>query len=82
MIGVLAKAEDLCVVKELFELFKTPWELFTPGQEYDVLLVGIDELPTGCDAELILFYGSSELRCDTWAKFAGAINRVAGVAYA
>ena len=45
MIGVIAKAGQVGVVEEFFELFKTPWELYRPGQVYDVIIATADEIP-------------------------------------
>lgn len=33
------------MVEEFFELFKTPWELYRPGQAYDVVIATADEIP-------------------------------------
>jgi peptidoglycan/xylan/chitin deacetylase (PgdA/CDA1 family) len=38
MIGVIADRADHEVVREFFELFKTPWEFYSSQQQYDVLL--------------------------------------------
>lgn len=38
MIGVVADPADSLVVREFFELFKTPWEFCRRGRRYDVLL--------------------------------------------
>ncbi len=38
MIGVIADAADHEIVREFFELFKTPWELYREGRQYEVLL--------------------------------------------
>ena len=39
MIGVLANEEEHEVVREFFELFKTPWETYRSDGQYDVALV-------------------------------------------
>ena len=57
MIGVIARKEEAAVVEEFFQLFKTPWEWFRPGQTYDVVLVSNSELPE-VDASLVVVYGT------------------------
>jgi hypothetical protein len=56
VIGVLAKEQESVVVREFFELFKTPWELFRPDGTYDVVLSTAGD-PV-CRAGLLLVYGS------------------------
>jgi hypothetical protein len=60
VIGVLAKEQEREVVREFFELFKTPWEFVQPNGRYDVVIstVGVDP---GCRAKLLLIYGSEPL---------------------
>jgi hypothetical protein len=63
MIGVVAKAEEQDVVREFFELFKTPWEFRRDGGRYDVLIRtdgAIDHHP----AKLVIVYGSQLGPCD------------------
>jgi hypothetical protein len=48
MIGVVADATELPVAAEFFELFKTPWELYRPGKQYEAVLVS-----NRCDLERI-----------------------------
>ena len=51
MIGVIANSSDECVVREFFELFKTPWEFYRADRRYDVVLCtghsGLSPLPPG-----------------------------------
>ena len=42
MIGVICDPREEAAVRELFELFKTPWALFDPGASYDALIVSGD----------------------------------------
>src|ERR1700740_2384841 len=42
MIGVIADASQHDVVREFFELFKTPWEFYREDQHYEVLLCAGD----------------------------------------
>lgn len=65
MIGVIANPELHAVVREFFELFKTPWEFCRPGFGYDVILCtnakGFEEK----SAPLVLIYSSEKLPFDT-----------------
>jgi peptidoglycan/xylan/chitin deacetylase (PgdA/CDA1 family) len=64
MIGVIAAASEAAVVVEFFELFKTPWEWYRSGKQYQVLLcVGEGELFEN-GAELVLFYAGHKLALD------------------
>ena len=69
MIGVAASVEDLCVAKEFFELFKTPWEPAVPNKQYAVVL-STDGSIENLSAECFLVYHSS----------AQIVDREAGVA--
>ncbi len=57
MIGVIANKDEHSTVVEFFELFKTPWEFWRPGTQYDVLLCSNSTVPEN-DARLLLLYGS------------------------
>src|SRR5438067_7855545 len=57
MIGVLTGDGQDRVVKEFFELFKTPWEYYRPGNKYDVLLCCGTEAIDG-SARLVLVYSA------------------------
>jgi peptidoglycan/xylan/chitin deacetylase (PgdA/CDA1 family) len=63
MIGVIAESEEADVVREFFELFKTPWEFYRRGRRYDVVLCSRDEQidDTG---KLVLFYAGKKTRFD------------------
>ena len=56
MIGVIAKRADASVVRELFELFKTPWEFYRDGSHYDVLLCSGDAQLERPPAPLVITY--------------------------
>ncbi|MBN2323606.1 MAG: hypothetical protein JXQ30_07725 [Spirochaetes bacterium] len=58
MIGVIIEEKDKDVVRELFELFKTPWEFFCRDNKYDVVISMTGE-SSGVNAELVIIYGSS-----------------------
>lgn len=55
MIGVIASPPDYTIVREFFELFKTPWEFYSPGRCYDVLLCSgsVEIPPDGADLTII-----------------------------
>lgn len=57
MIGVIVNTADREIVREFFELFKTPWEFFAPGRQYDVVVSTTGETPD-IQPELLLAYGS------------------------
>jgi hypothetical protein len=62
MIGVIADAEHE-IVREFFELFKTPWEFYRRGRRYDVLICAgggrVDET-----AQLVVFYAGRRAHFD------------------
>ncbi len=57
MIGVIASETEHAVVREFFELFKTPWEFHRPGASYDVLICAHGSVPEN-NATLLLLYGA------------------------
>jgi len=63
MIGVLFQAEDAAAVAEFFELFKTPWEPYVAGREYDVVITTVSEVPE-IDARLLLAFESDKCSLD------------------
>lgn len=38
LIGVIAKNSEEKIIKEFFELFKTPWELYQNGCSYNIII--------------------------------------------
>lgn len=65
MIGVIANPADHNVVREFFELFKTPWEFYRRGAKYDVLLCAGDPVfADGDAAKLVLSYAGRKLEAD------------------
>jgi len=74
VIGVLPKKNEIRAVEEFFQLFKTPWELFRPGEAYDVVLVTGDE-PPELDARLVLIYRSEVTRIDRAAHLSPQARR-------
>jgi hypothetical protein len=68
MIGVIANPSEHAVVREFFELFKTPWEFYRPDRRYEVLLcAGEGDFP-GSAARLIVVYASHEVPFDVAAN--------------
>src|SRR5262249_22577290 len=51
------------VVREFFELFKTPWELYRDDGHYDALICCDTRLPTNL-SKLVLIYGSETRSID------------------
>lgn len=66
MIGVVAQAGEFELVREFFELFKTPWEWYRPDEQYDVVLVaGEDANRRVYQTHLLVLYGGQEIGLDT-----------------
>jgi hypothetical protein len=63
MIGVVAESAEYDVIREFFELFKTPWEFCRPGRRYAILICAGDSQFHG-DGELVVFYGSKRTQFD------------------
>jgi hypothetical protein len=63
MIGVIADPKEHDVVREFFELFKTPWEFHREGEQYDALLCSADSQFDG-GAKLVVFYSGRSTQFD------------------
>jgi hypothetical protein len=63
LIGVIAKPTQQEVVEEFFQLFKTPWEFYRPGQAYDVVIATAEEIPE-LKTGLLLLYGAAAKNID------------------
>jgi hypothetical protein len=57
VIGVAVPAPERDIAAEFFELWKTPWEFFRTGQQYDVVICTSEELPCEAAALLMVFSG-------------------------
>src|SRR4051812_47519138 len=57
MIAVLADEAEHDVVREFFELFKTPWAFYGPTLAHDVLICAGNEIPA-TSARVVLVYGT------------------------
>jgi hypothetical protein len=65
MIGVIADTSDHPVAREFFELFKTPWEFYAPGNQYDVVVcAGKWDNTKEVAAKLVVVYCSEECPAD------------------
>lgn len=62
MLGVIATEAEHNIVREFFELFKTPWEFYENGRHYDVILCSgtQSKLPKGATANLVIVYAGAE----------------------
>jgi hypothetical protein len=58
VIGVICDERERDVVREFFELFKTPWELYRPGRSYEVALVSGAQDTRGLDARVLLVFAA------------------------
>lgn len=74
MIGVISKTSDRSVVRELFELFKTPWEEYRPERSYDVVLMCEAEIIPSPTARLLVHYSTSKSSTDTYVKVGHCID--------
>src|SRR2546430_9910422 len=64
MIGVIPKVDQHVAVAEFFELFKTPWEFYKVGRQYDVVVATAEEIPD-VDTRLLVIYGAESKNVDT-----------------
>jgi len=63
MIGVIAEPAEHDVVREFFELFKTPWEFYREGGKYDVLLHAGD-CNVDAAARLVVVYAARKTKLE------------------
>jgi len=63
MIGVIADPSEEEVVREFFELFKTPWEFYRADRSYAVLLAAGDA-EFNLSAKLAVVYGGRQTKFD------------------
>ena len=65
MIGVVAHADESELVREFFELFKTPWEWHRPEEQYEVVLVAREDVSArDYKAKILILYSGRESRFD------------------
>jgi hypothetical protein len=63
MIGVLFDASEAAAVAEFFQLFKTPWEPYSAGHSYDVVISTVDP-GVEIKAQLLIIFGSRSYSLD------------------
>jgi hypothetical protein len=63
MIGVIADPAEDDVIREFFELFKTPWEYYRTGRRYEALVCTRD-MPFDGTPKLILYYAGRKIGFD------------------
>jgi hypothetical protein len=64
MIGVVANSSERPVIREFFELFKTPWEFYVHGRQYEVLLCAGEQAVSESSATVVLIYAGGEIEWD------------------
>ena len=65
MIGVVAHPAECELVREFFELFKTPWEWYRPEEQYDVVLVAREDInPRDYQTKLLVLYNGRKTGFD------------------
>jgi hypothetical protein len=57
MIGVAVRPNERDIATEFFELFKTPWEFYQAGKQYDVVLSTSGDLCDSAQRLVVLFNG-------------------------
>lgn len=74
MIGVIADPSEHDVVREFFELFKTPWEFYRRDRQYEVLLcTGGERIDAA--AKLVLVYAGRKVYFDDEHEIRTGIQR-------
>src|SRR2546426_3048961 len=68
MIGVIANQTEHDVVREFFELFKTPWEFYRSDRRYEVVLCAGDDQFEGTVVNLVIIYAGEKTLFDVEAK--------------
>jgi len=63
MIGVIVNPAEHGVVREFFELFKTPWEFYRKNRQYEVLICA-GECQFEAEAKVILVYAGTKVELD------------------
>lgn len=77
MIGVIAETLERDVVREFFELFKTPWEFYRENQTYDVIVCA-GEIPVETTvARVVVVYSGKRLTSDEQGDI-GIVSQYAG----
>jgi len=77
LIGVFSQESETPIVKEFFQLFKTPWEFYSENKGYDVV-VCTSERPEKFNTQLLIIYSSEETHFDREHGIT-ILNKKAGV---
>jgi hypothetical protein len=80
MIGVVADPREHSVVREFFELFKTPWEFHRKDRDYQVVLCAGEPERGERAARIVLIYSGGELAYDGRAGLAASAPAPSGEA--
>jgi len=64
LIGVISKENEIEVVEEFFQLFKTPWEFYKDDREYEVVIISKSECIKKINAKVILVFGYESTNFD------------------
>lgn len=75
MIGVVADPIEHDIVREFFELFKTPWEFYRSDRHYEVLLCAANQPFDEIATKLLVLYAGHELPSDSKEKIEIASRR-------
>ncbi len=65
MIGIIANPTEHSIVREFFELFKTPWEFYRSDRKYQVLVCAADTDFDKDAAKVTLIYSGQKLSFDS-----------------
>ncbi len=64
MIGVISRDTEVRAMRELFQLFKTPWERYVPSRAYELVITTTGEVPADPNVSLFVIYNSRGGSCD------------------
>jgi hypothetical protein len=80
VIGVVARPEQAPLLREFFQLFKTPWEIWNPQRTYDAVVVTADDAPD-ITARLVVIYGARRSPIDEAAGIYRSSRRTGRLTY-
>jgi hypothetical protein len=78
MIGLICSADDAAAAEEFFQLFKTPWEPWVPGRDYDVVITTTGFVPE-TDVRLLLIFRSGGCSWDASTGIKSGLKRSGAV---
>jgi hypothetical protein len=64
MIGVVSHEDELTSVQEFFQLFKTPWEYYVPGNDYDIVVATREDFADDLRTNVLVLYSSNHTTVD------------------